>query len=408
MTINLRERYQELSQFLLSYQDIWKNEIMLLYPKPLDFYPRDWVDALYPYLDSQSLWELTHHINQERLQSSSLKDYFKTIQLLSDLPKSNYPPFEPPKSSWDFMTVKKQHEISYLYPYIEELRQNHTIDQIVDIGGGQGHFAQFVAFHQKVKTLSLDLDAPLQMAGDKRQLKKWGDRVISFATHELRYPDPAFTKYLNPTTLTTGLHTCGSLACAQIMGSQEAKSSIFNLGCCYHRLEPEFTNLSLEAKKNPLPFNRFALTLASGPYQKVSLHDVNLRTHVKKFRYTLHILLFEEFGLTEQVTLGNCDEELYYGDFSLYAREQFKRIKLDYKGRDESLNAFQQDSKRLKLVDHMISTGLVRDSLSRPLEVAILIDRVLWLEERGYKAELIEVFDPKQSPRNIVLIATPV
>jgi hypothetical protein len=105
--------------------------------------------------------------------------------------------------------------------------------------------------------------------------------------------------------------------------------------------------------------------------------------------------------------LGNCDEELYFGDFSHYAREQFRRLKLSYTGSDESLNSFQQDPTRALLVDKMISTGLVRDSLSRPLEVAILIDRVLWLEERGYKAELIEVFDAKQSPRNIALIATP-
>ncbi len=380
---------------------------MLLYPKPLDLYPAEWVDALYPYLDSKSLWELTHHIDQERLSSASLKDYFKTIQRLSQLPQSSLPAFTPPQSSWDFMTVKKQHEISHLYPHIEELRKSHSIDHVVDIGGGQGHFAQLIAFHQKVKTTSLDLDGPLQKAGDLRQVKKWGEKVIGFTTHKLSYPDPQFSELLTETTLTTGLHTCGSLACAQIMGSAEKRSSIFNLGCCYHRLEPEFTNLSLEAQKNPLPFNRFALTLASGPYQKVSRHDVNLRNHVKRFRYTFHILLCEEYGITEQVTLGNCDEELYFGEFSLYAREQFRRLELAYTGSDESLNSFQKDPARSLLVDKMISTGLVRDSLSRPLEVAILIDRVLWLEERGYTAELIEVFDAKQSPRNIALIATP-
>ena len=405
--MNLRERYQEISEFLLSYQDIWKNEIMLLYPKPLDFYPKAWVEALYPYLEAQNLWELTHGIGFERLSSQSLRDYFSTIQGLSTLPQSQLSAFQPPQSSWDFMTLKKQHEISHLYPHIDQMRQSRPIDQIVDIGGGQGHFAQFLGFHQKIKTLSLDLDEPLQKAGDERQLKKWGERVISFATHKLSYPDSVFTSFLTPTTLTTGLHTCGSLACAQIMGSVEKSSSIFNLGCCYHRLEPEFTNLSTEAKKSPLPFNRFALTLASGPYQKVSLHDVNLRTHVKRFRYCFHIFLYEVFGLTEQVTLGNCDEELYYGDFSLYAREQLKRIKMSYSGSDESLNQFQQDPARSYLVEQMISTGLVRDSLSRPLELAILLDRALWLEERGYRAELIEMFDAKQSPRNIALIAFP-
>jgi len=66
---------------------------MLLYPKPLDLYPAEWVDALYPYLDSKSLWELTHHIDQERLASEGLKNYFKTIQRLSQLPQSTLPPF---------------------------------------------------------------------------------------------------------------------------------------------------------------------------------------------------------------------------------------------------------------------------------------------------------------------------
>lgn len=405
--MDLKERYLEISDFLLSYQEIWKNEIMLLYPNPLIHYPTEWIDDLLPHLNDQTLWEMTHFKGLDRLTSISLKHYFSEIQRLSHLPTSNLVQFSPTTRAWEFMTPKKQHEISHLIPLIEKIHLGHELTKIVDIGGGQGHLAQTISHHQNIKVLSLDMDQTVQNAGRVREMKKYSLNKVEYHAHKLCYPDPTFKNFLDHKTLTTGLHTCGELACAHIMNSSETRASIFNLGCCYHKMSSEFTNLSKLAQKNPLPLTHFALTLAAGPYQKVSKNDVSLRIQVKKFRYCFHMLLFDQLNIHEQVTLGNCPQELYYGDFATYAIEQFKRAKIECPMSAKDLNLYQDDSKRRGLIDQMISTGLVRDSLTRVLEVAIQLDRALWLEEQGYQSELIEVFDAKESPRNIALIGIP-
>jgi hypothetical protein len=46
--MNLEARHEALISFLLPYQDIWKNEIMLQYPNSLDGYPMAWIEELMP------------------------------------------------------------------------------------------------------------------------------------------------------------------------------------------------------------------------------------------------------------------------------------------------------------------------------------------------------------------------
>jgi hypothetical protein len=49
---------------------------------------------------------------------------------------------------------------------------------------------------------------------------------------------------------------------------------------------------------------------------------------------------------------------------------------------------------------------LLRDRFARALEVVLLLDRAILLEEMGFRVELLQVFDPRLSPRNIALIAS--
>lgn len=44
-------------------------------------------------------------------------------------------------------------------------------------------------------------------------------------------------------------------------------------------------------------------------------------------------------------------------------------------------------------------------ALQAPLESLVLLDRLFFLQERGIDAELVELFDPVVSPRNICIVA---
>jgi len=403
--MDIRAHHAALVEFLLPYQDIWRNEIMLQYPRSLAAYDGEWVADLRAHLAPDANWELLQGRGWERL-SPALRAFHARIAELCVLPRAEGPPFPALPQSWVHIIPKKQHEIERLAPLVDEEMRRGGYQRIVDIGGGQGHLAQSLAHHYGHEVLSLDLDAELQRIGIKWQQAKWENSPtpVTFRPHKVERNDAAFTALLGHHVLSTGLHTCGGLALAQIEAAAAAGAGLMNLGCCYHKLADGEWNLS---QGPALPLNLYALTLAAGAHRKVTVADVAFRHQVKRFRYALHMYLVDEHGIVGNVTLGNCPPALYQASFAAYAREQLNRLGVATAVSDAALNAYSADTARGTLVQNMIAAGIVRDVLGRPLELAILLDRARWLEEQSLRAKLVEVFDPAVSPRNILLSAWP-
>lgn len=406
--MNLSARYQDQVRFLQAYQYIWKNEIMLQYPNSFEGYPEAWIEELLGWITPEKTLRLTYDEGWDEL-TKELQEFHQATQALSAFPKARARlPVPATPESWVKITPKKQHELEHLAPLLAEFMREHRLDDVVDIGGGLGHLAQTLAHHYHLPVLSLDMDGELQTAGLRWQVHKWPDSrfPVRYQTHRIDHEDRAFTELLRPTTLTTGLHTCGGLAVAHLAAAAKARAGLANMGCCYHKLEAREVNLSKDAQANPLPWGLYALTLASGAHHKVNLADITFRNQMKRHRYVLHFLLHDHFGVTTPVRLGNADPQSYHGPFATYARDQLSRLGLTYAGSDDSLNAFRADETRQRLVDRMLAAALVRDQFGRVLESTLLVDRALWLEENGFRARLVEVFDGKISPRNLLLLAS--
>jgi hypothetical protein len=133
--------------------------------------------------------------------------------------------------------------------------------------------------------------------------------------------------------------------------------------------------------------------------------DYELKLKVKFFRYAIHILLHDEYGMKELISLGNSSPKLYDESFGNYVIEQFRRINLPLQHTKEELDAYFADSERQQLIWKMLTAGLIRNAFGRLMELYILLDRALYLEEHGYKVELQEFFDEPVSPRNLGIVA---
>lgn len=401
-----RARHAALVEFLLPYQDIWRNEIMLQYPRSLEAYDPTWVDELRDYESPEDTFALMQGEKWATLTAPALADFHQQILELTHFAALIPGPFPAHPQSWVHVKPKKQHELEALAPLIDRRVHEHGLKRVVDIGGGQGHLAQTVAQHYEHRVLSLDMDPALQDIGRRWQTAKWGEspHAVEFRHHQITRRDHAFAALLDHDTLTTGLHTCGGLAVAHLEAAALARAHVMNLGCCYHKLADDECNLSVGPT---LPWNQFALTLASGAHRKFTLADVTFRQRMKRMRYTLHFLLHDEFGMTENVTLGNSAPELYNGPFAPYCHEQLRRLGIQSPRTDHALETLFTGPTHQRLIQGMLAAGIVRDVLGRPLEAAILLDRALWLEKQGLKVELAEVFDPTLSPRNLLLTAAP-
>lgn len=385
---------------------------MLQYPDPFAGYPMDWVDYLASFKDKETIIKLERKEIAGIVTHPGLIAYYKKLEELCCLPQiPEFPPIPQGPHTFLFMTPKKQYEIKRLGPYVYHFHQEHEIERIIDIGGGIGLLAQTIANQYNVDVDSLDVDPVLQKTGFDRYSSNQFLPKNKVNYHNIRVSadELKFNQLLGPQSLSLGLHTCGGLANDQIKASVNQKiKGIINFGCCYHKLETHEwgQNISEFAKNNsPITLARFALTLSARAHRKMDEKDYDLKQKVKYYRYAMHFLLFDRYGKKEMLTLGNTHPSLYSDSFGTYALEQFKRLEIEPLESKADLEVYFEDPKIQDLIWKMIASSLIRNSMGRLLEMLILLDRAIYLEENGYRPELLEFFQEGFSPRNIGLVA---
>jgi len=410
--MNFKDRLLEIRDFLKPYQRIWQNEIMLMYPNPLDDYPLEWIEDLRRFQDKGDVIRLEKKDVFDLIESPSLREFYLRIEELSKLPQVDaYPPMPEDRFTWLYIIPKKQLEIQRIAPHIHHLYQQKKISKVVDIGGGIGLLAQTLNNYYGLNVTSVDMNSEFQKTGIERHQKNAKNPLNKVQYRNLRVgPDSEFTSLLEENVMPVGLHTCGKLALDIIkVSSQKKVPALVNFGCCYHTLDlsGELQNISAFSKNNdPIWMNKFALTLSCRAHKKMDEKDYDLKQKVKFYRYALHILLHDDYDMKELITLGNSSPKLYDESFAIYAKEQFKRINIESKHSDEELNAFFAAPELQKLIEQMLGAGLIRNALGRVLELYLLLDRAIYLEEQGYQVEVREFFDEELSPRNIGITAT--
>jgi|GEM_PF-1037965 len=407
--MNYRERFLAINHFIKAYQKIWQNEIMLMYPTPLSDYPLEWIQEISGFKEKKDIMQIERRDVFDLIKLPSLRAFYQQIEELSQFEKiSPSSPLPTDAKTFLYMIPKKQHEIKHLAPIINDFHKSLKIKKIVDIGGGIGLLAQTLASQYGLEVTSLDQDLTLQKTGQERAQKKTRIHENLVKYHQMRVSkdDPLFLKHLSTETMSVGLHTCGPLAVDQIIASATKKiPALINSACCYNKLG-SIQNISTFAQEHhPTTMQLFALTLATRAHKKLEEKDYDLKMKVKRYRYAFHFLLHDEYNIKELMPLGNSTAKLYDKSFSTYALDQFKRIGIEPRHCEEALEKYFADPARQELIWQMLAGGIIRNAIGRLLEVYLLLDRVLYLEEHGYKVQLLQVFDEILSPRNLGIIA---
>jgi hypothetical protein len=238
--------------------------------------------------------------------------------------------------------------------------------------------------------------------------------------------------------LVTGLHTCGDLATStlRIFARSEALVLI-TLGCCYNHISPDDFPLSDMARKaqreTHFSFTRDlgmlatqtpqrwietrhtyllckapAKTSSSSEQQADEARPEDDATFLKHwYRAVLQTILDAHHIAVPREGTGKIRPRFYRQGFATYVREACRRMCI-------SLPPFFSDSELDNHIKNMEAAGgrrqmilctSLRVLLAPLVEVAILIDRFVWLLEQGLDAALIPLFDPVISPRNMALVA---
>ncbi|XP_036046242.1 protein RRNAD1 isoform X2 [Onychomys torridus] len=327
---------------------------------------------------------------------------------------------------------KKQHEIRRLGELVKKLSDLTGCTQVVDVGSGQGHLSRFMSLGLGLMVKSLEgnqrlveraqhLDQELLQALHKMEKKhpkvvQRGPRhsprhvvqwVSSTALCEelllpLETPGQGSTRLL-----LTGLHACGDLSvallrhfccCSEVV-------ALASVGCCYMKLsDPGSYPLSqwvagLPGHELPYRLREGACHALEDYAERLQKAGPGLQTHC--FRAALETVIRRVCPELRRPGVQGIPRA-HELNIEEYVQQGLQRVGLDPQ-LPLDLAALRAQQAQGNRVVAFFSLALL---LAPLVETLILLDRLLYLQEQGFYAELLPIFSPELSPRNLVLVAT--
>ncbi|XP_048144994.1 methyltransferase-like protein 25B isoform X1 [Corvus hawaiiensis] len=358
---------------------------------------------------------------------------------------------------------KKQHEIQRLGKLLQRLSQATSCERVVDIGAGQGHLSRFLAFGLGLSVTAVESDGRLSGLAerfDQELLQELGKmrglghqrpprRCRNPPVHPLtpRAPrhvagrlDPAapWREFLLPPdppgpgsaaqnplggpggsedggrVLLTGLHACGDLGPALLchFARSPAVAAVALAGCCYMKLstapQPPGCPLGypLSASVAALPGHQLSYRAREAACHALEEYEGRLRGGSAHLRAHCYRAVLE--SLIRTADPGKRHLGLQPGrkahalGFPQYAHLGLPLAGLDPAGVPLDSGAV---GAMLEQQHKVVAFCTLGQLLAPVVETLILLDRLLYLREQGFHCALVPLFNPRFSPRNLVLVA---
>ncbi|XP_065757888.1 methyltransferase-like protein 25B isoform X2 [Muntiacus reevesi] len=297
---------------------------------------------------------------------------------------------------------------------------------------GEGHLSRFMSLGLGLTVKSIEGDQRLVERAQRldqellQTLEKEEKRNPKVVHTGPRHPPHHVVRWVDPTALCeelllpletspqsgarlllTGLHACGDLSVALLRHFSRCPEvvALASVGCCYMKLsDPGGYPLSQWVAGLPgceLPYRlREGACHALEEYaERLQKAGPSLRTHC--YRAALEtVIRCAQPELRRPGVQGI--PRVHELKIEEYVQRGLQRVGLDphLPLNVAALRAHQAQENR---VVAFFSLALL---LAPLVETLILLDRLLYLQEQGFHAELLPIFSPELSPRNLVLVAT--
>nr|XP_021517537.1 protein RRNAD1 isoform X2 [Meriones unguiculatus] len=318
------------------------------------------------------------------------------------------------------------------FQLVKKLSDLTGCTQVVDVGSGQGHLSRFMSLGLGLTVKSLEgnqrlveraqrLDQELLQALDK--MKRRHPKVAQRGPHHCPHH---VVQWVSPTTLCeelllplempgqcstrlllTGLHACGDLSVALLRHFCCCPEvvALASVGCCYMKLsDPGSYPLSewvagLPSHELPYRLREGACHALEDYVERLQKAGPGLQTHC--FRAALETVIRHVCPELRRPGVQGIPR-VHELKIEEYVQRGLQRVGLDPQV-SLDLAALQAHQAQENRVTAFFSLALL---LAPLVETLILLDRLLYLQEQGFYAELLPIFNPQLSPRNLVLVAT--
>ncbi|WMC10655.1 methyltransferase [Oceanimonas pelagia] len=275
-----------------------------------------------------------------------------------------------------------------------------TRHSILEWCAGKGHLGRLLALEQGQAVTSLEWNADLCRQGEALAGRLGLEH--RFYCGDALAPEAA--RLFEPAQQAVALHACGELHLRFLEHGTAAGTQALALSpCCYHLIDGEhYAPLSAAGRRAGLTLSRHDLRL---PLQQ----QVTGGERVRRLRHTelTWRLAFDELqreltGCDHYLPLPAFPKQLLSGDFTAFARWACEKKGLAMPAHIHSEHWLAAAESRRLLVKRI---ELVRHLYRQPLELWLLLDRALFLEERGYRVILGTFTEQANTPRRYLIQA---
>lgn len=269
---------------------------------------------------------------------------------------------------------------------------------------GKAHLGRLLAHTHDVSVTGIEHDAALCAEGER--LAKRERLAVNFLQADVLQLS-AHAAHCHDNTHAIALHACGDLHVALLRTGSEAGIMAFDIApCCYHLTQAPF-------------WQPLSAALADSALARLSLRREELRLAVQErvtatprvqqqsrtlaaWRLGFDVLQRQVRGIDTYLPTPTRAPSVLAAGFVAFCADLAAHHHIPLPATIDYALLEQAGHNRLRRVQRL---DLLRHACRRPLEIALVADRALYLAERGYQV-CISPFCPRQlTPRNLLISA---
>jgi SAM-dependent methyltransferase len=325
----------------------------------------------------------------------------ETVREATELPRLDARALPLPPAALRGVPARKRDQLAVLLGVAAPLAARAS--RVVDVGAGSGHLARLSAELFRRETLAVERDeSRLRTARcrNRQRGRDVGALDVRFAAADVG-PDEL---ELRASDLAVGLHACGELGDRLVLAAAAARCDLLLCSCCFQKIgTAERAALSRAASAVVLRRSELGLAnLSSGvPGVEASLGE-NLAG--REARLALRRLLQARgVEVLAGAEMRGVNRRRAQAGLPALAAQVFSARKLAPPTAEE-LRFHGERAQREHAAIRRLS--LPRILLGRLVELAVVLDRAAFLEERGQSVLVAQLFEQRVTPRNTALLAT--
>ncbi|SFD22664.1 methyltransferase [Pseudoalteromonas denitrificans] len=266
---------------------------------------------------------------------------------------------------------------------------------------GKGHLGRMLAFKGAKKVHSIEIQPHLCEQGV--ELAKKYEMNINFTQADVLKDDLA--EHIKQTQHAVALHACGQLhqtLMRQAVSSHTQKLSLSP--CCYHLMQNSETYQAMSdiALTSKLNLSNYDLKLALQETVTAADRITQKRNIEVEWRLGFDQLMRDVTGKDTYVSVPSVSKSMFSTNFEAFCIWAAEKKSLNL---PENINfeSYYQKGKTRKKITEKIE--LVRHLFRKPIEIWLILDRVLYLQQHGYHVTVNEFCDKQVTPRNLLIRA---